>query len=135
MRLSQPALALLPALFIVPALAAEGPELRSDQCGIHTDYDVLVDSGGIWLRHGPHAPHEVVCHDGELSLDGVMVTISTADAARLRQLEAGARQLMPAATALAHEVSGVTFDALDAAFEAITGKSGSCRAEPALGCF
>jgi hypothetical protein len=30
---------------------------------------------------------------------------------------------MPAATALAHEVSGVTFDALDAAFEAITGKS------------
>ncbi|MEI2259958.1 YggN family protein [Stenotrophomonas indicatrix] len=135
MRLSLPALALLPALFIVPALAAEGPELRSDQCGIHTDYDVLVDSGGIWLRHGPQAPHEVVCHDGELSLDGVMVTVSTADAARLRQLEAGARQLMPAATALAHEVSGVTFDALDAAFEAITGKSGSCRAEPALGCF
>ncbi|XFC37270.1 DUF2884 family protein [Stenotrophomonas indicatrix] len=123
MRLRLSALALLPALFIAPALAADGPDLRSDQCGIRTDYDVLVDSGGIWLRHGPQAPHEVVFHDGELSLDGTMVTVSAADAARLRQLEAGARQLMPAATALAHEVSGVTFDALDAAFEAITGKS------------
>ncbi|HDX0920988.1 TPA: DUF2884 family protein [Stenotrophomonas maltophilia] len=123
MHLRLPALALLPALFIAPALAAEGPDLRSDQCGIHTDYDVLVDSGGIWLRHGPQAPHEVVFHDGGLSLDGRMVTVSAADAARLRQMEAGARQLMPAATALAHEVSGVTFDALDAAFEAITGTS------------
>ncbi|HCL43292.1 MAG TPA: hypothetical protein DIC54_03155, partial [Pseudomonas sp.] len=123
MHLRLPALALLPALFIAPALAAEGLDLRSDQCGIHTDYDVLVDSGGIWLRHGRQAPHEVVFHDGELSLDGRMVTVSAADAARLRQMEAGARELMPAATALAHEVSGVTFDALDAAFEAITGKS------------
>lgn len=123
MHLRLPALALLSALFIAPVLAAEGPDLRSDQCGIHTDYDVLVDSGGIWLRHGPQAPHEVVFHDGELSLDGRMVTVSATDAARLRQMEAGARQLMPAATALAHEVSGVTFDALDAAFEAITGKA------------
>ena len=123
MHVRLPALALLATLSAAPALAAEGPELRSDQCGIHTDYDVLVDSGGIWLRHGPQAPHEVVFHDGELSLDGAMVTVSAADAARLRQMEAGARQLMPAVTALAHEVSGVTFDALDAAFEAITGKS------------
>ncbi|WP_313415050.1 DUF2884 family protein [Stenotrophomonas sp.] len=123
MHLRLPALALLAMLSTAPALAAEGPDLRSDQCGIHTDYDVLVDSGGIWLRHGPQAPHEVVFHDGELSLDGAMVTVNAADAARLRQMEAGARQLMPAATALAHEVSGVTFDALDAAFEAITGKA------------
>ena len=88
MHLRLNALALLAALFIPPALAAEGPDLRSDQCGIHTDYDVLVDSGGIWLRHGPQAPHEVVFHDGELSLDGTMVTVSAADAARLRQMEA-----------------------------------------------
>ena len=123
MRLSAPALALLAAVVTVPAIAADTPKLRADQCGIHTDYDVLVDSGGIWLRHGPQAPHEVVFHDGVLSLDDTIVPVSEADAARLRQMEAGARQLMPAVTALAHEVSGVTFDALDAAFEAITGKS------------
>ena len=125
MHLRLPALALLPALFIAPALAAEGPDLRSDQCGIHTDYDVLVDSGGIWLRHGPQAPHEVVFHDGELSLDGRMVTVSAADAARLRQMEAGARQLMPAATALAHEVSGLSFDVLDGVYESLTGTANS----------
>ncbi|MBD3742425.1 MAG: DUF2884 family protein [Stenotrophomonas sp.] len=125
MHLRLPALALLPALFIAPALAAEGPDLRSDQCGIHTDYDVLVDSGGIWLRHGPQAPHEVVFHDGELSLDGRMVTVSAADAARLRQMEAGARQLMPAVTALAHEVSGLSFDVLDGVYESLTGTANS----------
>jgi hypothetical protein len=112
MRLSAPALALLAAVVTVPAIAADTPKLRADQCGIHTDYDVLVDSGGIWLRHGPQAPHEVVFHDGVLSLDDTIVPVSEADAAR-RQMEAGARQLMPAATALAHEVSGLSFDVLD----------------------
>lgn len=125
MHLRLPALALLPALFIAPALAAEGPDLRSDQCGIHTDYDVLVDSGGIWLRHGPQAPHEVVFHDGVLSLDDTIVPVSEADAARLRQMEAGAPQLMPAATALAHEVSGLSFDVLDGVYESLTGTANS----------
>lgn len=115
-------LTLLACLAAAPVMAGDGPALSADQCGMHTDYDVLVDSGGVWLRHGPQAPHEVVFHDGVLSLDNTVVPVSEADAARLRQMEAGARQLMPAATALAHEVSGVTFDALDAAFEAITGK-------------
>ena len=76
MRLSAPALALLAAVVTVPAIAADTPKLRADQCGIHTDYDVLVDSGGIWLRHGPQAPHEVVFHDGVLSLDDTVVPVS-----------------------------------------------------------
>ncbi|QBL39157.1 DUF2884 family protein [Stenotrophomonas sp. ASS1] len=125
MRLSAPALALLAAVVTVPAIAADTPKLRADQCGIHTDYDVLVDSGGIWLRHGPQAPHEVVFHDGVLSLDDTVVPVSEADAARLRQMEAGARQLMPAATALAHEVSGLSFDVLDGVYESLTGTANS----------
>ncbi|WP_329810678.1 DUF2884 family protein [Stenotrophomonas sp. SMYL8] len=86
---------------------------------------MLVDSGGIWLRHGPQAPHEVVFHDGVLSLDDTIVPVSEADAARLRQMEAGARQLMPAATALAHEVSGLSFDVLDGVYESLTGTANS----------
>lgn len=125
MRLSAPALALLAAVVTVPAIAADTPKLRADQCGIHTDYDVLVDSGGIWLRHGPQAPHEVVFHDGVLSLDDTVVPVSEADAARLRQMEAGARQLMPAATALAHEVSGLSFEVLDGVYESLTGTANS----------
>jgi len=57
MDLRLPALAVLSALCIMPAQAADAPKLHADQCGIRTDYDVLVDSGGIWLRHGPQAPH------------------------------------------------------------------------------
>lgn len=125
MDLRLPTLALLSALLLAPAQAADAPKLRADQCGIRTDYDVLVDSGGIWLRHGPQAPHEVVFHDGVLSLDDTIVPVSAADAARLRQLEAGARQLMPAATALAHEVSGLSFDVLDGVYESLTGAANS----------
>jgi len=101
------------------------PALRADQCGITTAYDVLVDSGGIWLRHGPQAPHEVFFHDGELSLDGKVVVVSEADAARLRTLESGARQLMPAATALAREAVELSFDALDGVYEIMTGTTDS----------
>ena len=125
MDLRLPTLALLSALLLAPAQAADAPKLRADQCGIRTDYDVLVDSGGIWLRHGPQAPHEVVFHDGVLSLDDTIVPVSAADAARLRQLEAGARQLMPAATALAQEVSGLSFDVLDGVYESLTGTANS----------
>ncbi|PTA72055.1 MULTISPECIES: DUF2884 family protein [unclassified Stenotrophomonas] len=125
MDLRLPTLALLSALLLAPAQAADAPKLHADQCGIRTDYDVLVDSGGIWLRHGPQAPHEVVFHDGVLSLDDTIVPVSAADAARLRQLEAGARQLMPAATALAQEVSGLSFDVLDGVYESLTGTANS----------
>jgi len=125
MRLPLPPVALLACLATAPAMAADAPKLRSDQCGMRTDYDVLVDSGGIWLRHGPQAPHEVVFHDGVLSLDDTVVPVSEADAARLRQMEAGARQLMPAATALAHEVSGLSFDVLDGVYESLTGTANS----------
>ncbi|HEL7628989.1 TPA: DUF2884 family protein [Stenotrophomonas maltophilia] len=125
MDLRLPALAVLSALCIMPAQAADAPKLHADQCGIRTDYDVLVDSGGIWLRHGPQAPHEVVFHDGVLSLDDTIVPVSDADAARLRQLEAGARRLMPAATALARDVSQLSFDALDGVYESLTGTANS----------
>ncbi|WMJ71285.1 DUF2884 family protein [Stenotrophomonas sp. 24(2023)] len=125
MPLRLTALGLLLATAIAPARAAEAPTLRSDACGIRTDYDVLVDSGGIWLRHGPQAPHEVAFHDGVLSLDGTIVPVSDADAVRLRQLEAGGRQLMPAATALAHEVSGMTFEVFNGVYEMLTGTANS----------
>lgn len=113
--------------FALPATAEPKPgrELRSDQCGITTPYDVLVDSGGVWLRHGVQAPHEVVFHDGELSLDGKMVAVTDADAATLRRMEASARRLMPAVARLAGEVVSLTFDALDGVVEVMTGSQNS----------
>lgn len=120
---------LIALCLVLPALTAQAkdptPSLRADQCGITTPYDVLVDSGGVWLRHGPQSPREVFFHDGELSLDGRVVAVSDADAARLRSMEAGARQLMPAATALAREAVDLSFDALDGVYEIMTGTANS----------
>lgn len=61
-------LALAAALLALPALAAQAgtmksPTLSSTQCGVSTDYDVLVDGGGIWLRQHDATPREIVFHD------------------------------------------------------------------------
>lgn len=120
-------LALAAVLFALPLAAAAGtvksPTLSSTQCGVSTDYDVLVDGGGIWLRNAEASPREIVFHDGQLSIDGRMQTVSDDDAQRLRVLEAGVRQLMPAVTGLANESVGIAFDALDATYTALTGNA------------
>ncbi len=110
--------ALAAALLVLPALAAQAgtmksPTLSSTQCGVSTDYDVLVDGGGIWLRQHDATPREIVFHDGQLSIDGRMQAVSAEDAQRLRVLEAGVRQLMPAVTGIANESVGISFDVLD----------------------
>lgn len=121
--------ALATLLLLLPvaghAATVNTPSLSADQCGVETDYDVLVDGGGIWLRRDTQALREIVFHDGELSIDGRMQPVSAADAQRLRALENGVRQLMPAVTGIATESVGITFDALDAVYETLTGDANS----------
>ena len=107
------------------AATVKPPELSADQCGVSTDYNVLVDGGGIWLRRDALPMREIVFHDGQLSIDNRMQTVSAADAQRLRALETGVRQLMPAVTGIATESVGITFDTLDAVYEALTGDANS----------
>lgn len=123
-------LSLTAALALLLPLAAYGgnvksPRLSSDQCGVDTDYDVLVDGGGIWLRRDTSTLREIVFHDGQLSIDGRMQPVSDADAQRLRALETGVRQLMPAVTGIANESVGISFDVLDAVYEGLTGHANS----------
>ncbi|MGB3393673.1 MAG: DUF2884 family protein [Stenotrophomonas sp.] len=120
-------LLLAAALLALPPLAAradtlKSPELSSTQCGVSTDYDVLVDGGGIWLRQHDASPREIVFHDGQLSIDGRMQVVSEDDAQRLRVLETGVRQLMPAVTGIANESVGISFDVLDVVYGSMTGK-------------
>ena len=109
----------------VRAGTVKAPELSADQCGVSTDYNVLIDGGGIWLRRDTLPMREIVFHDGQLSIDNRMQTVSPADAQRLRALEHGVRQLMPAVTGIADESVGITFDTLDAVYEALTGDANS----------
>ena len=126
MRLSSIAASLA---LLLPLAAQAGtvkaPELSADQCGVSTDYNVLVDGGGIWLRRDTLPMREIVFHDGQLSIDNRMQTVSAADAQRLRDLENGVRQLMPAVTGIAKESVGISFDTLDAVYEALTGDANS----------
>lgn len=100
-------------------------ELSAGQCGVSTDYDVLADRGGIWLRQRDSNPREIFFHDGMLSIDGRTQAISAADAQRLRALESGVQQLMPAVAGMAREVVAISFEALDAAYEVLTGDANS----------
>ncbi|WP_057632061.1 DUF2884 family protein [Stenotrophomonas humi] len=110
---------------VVHAGPARTPDLSADQCGVSTDYNVLVDGGGIWLRRDVLPMREIVFHDGQLSIDDQMQTVSAADAQRLRALEDGVRQLMPAVTGIANESVGISFDTLDSVYEGLTGNANS----------
>lgn len=106
------------------AAAAEkgaGLQLNSRQCGVSTPYNVLVDSGGIWLRQHDQVPAEIFFHDGELNIDRQPIPVSAADAQRLRQLEWGTRQLVPAVAGVAGGAVDIAFDAFGATVEILSG--------------
>ncbi|HRP72813.1 MAG TPA: DUF2884 family protein [Luteimonas sp.] len=124
----------LACLVALPAAAfadsgddASRPQLSSQQCGLTTDYNVLVDGGGVWLYRGEGAPTEIFFHDGELSIDHKVQAVSDADARRLRRLEAESRVLMPQVAGLAREAVDITFDSLEGVVEALTGSKRKAR--------
>ncbi|MEQ4576816.1 MAG: DUF2884 family protein [Gammaproteobacteria bacterium] len=122
---------LLPLLLAVPLSVQAGesrPQLSSRQCGFSTSYDVLADTGGIWLHRKQGEPQEIFFHDGRLSVDQQVRQVSEADAQRLRQLEAGARALMPAVADIARETVDIVFDAFAGVVEAMTGSKRKARA-------
>lgn len=122
--------ALLLSLCVASAAAAgevHAPKLSSQQCGVSTPYNVLVDTGGIWLRQPGAVPAEIFFHKGELNIDRQPVAVSAADAQRLRQLESGTRQLVPAVAGVAGDVVDITFDAFAATVEIMSGSRGKAR--------
>ncbi|WP_386361470.1 DUF2884 family protein [Xanthomonas campestris] len=129
-RAMRPSVFLLPLLWLV-ACAAQAdtptPQLSAQQCGISTSYDVLADTGGIWLRRKQGAPREIFFHGGELNVDHRPQPVSDADAQRLRALEHGTRALMPAVTAIARSVVDLSFDALGGVVQMLTGSARQAR--------
>lgn len=104
---------------------------RSDavsmQCHLSTPYNVLVDTGGVWLYRHSGVPREIVFHDGTLSVDREVRTVGEDDARRLRALEAGARAVMPDVAGLGRESTDLAFDALAGVVEALTGSRRQVR--------
>ncbi|WP_019304548.1 DUF2884 family protein [Xanthomonas oryzae] len=96
-------------------------QVSSRQCGLGTSFNVLADSGGIWLYRDNGVPREVFFHAGELSIDHQVQPIGAADRERLRQMEEETRLLMPHVSGLAHEVIDLSYDALGGVVEILTG--------------
>ncbi|SBV52557.1 hypothetical protein XBLMG947_3353 [Xanthomonas bromi] len=117
-------LAPLLLLLVCAAHAETGtPQLSAQQCDVSTPYDVLADSGGIWLRRKQGVPREIFFHGGELNVDRQPQPVSAADAQRLRELEQRTRALMPAVTSIAQSVVDITFDALTGVVHVLSGSA------------
>lgn len=112
----------------VSAQASDDPSsLSAGRCAVSTPYNVLVDTGGVWLYRAQGRPREIFFHDGTLSVDRAVQTVSAADAQRLRQLETGARALMPEAAEVARQSAALAFDALSGVVESMTGSARQVR--------
>lgn len=108
------------------AAAADGrgkhhPDVSSRQCGLATPFNVLADSGGIWLYRESGVPREIFFHGGRLSIDQRVQQVSDADAQRLWDMEREARVLMPQVAGIAHDVVDISYDALGGVIEVMTG--------------
>ena len=118
------------ALCLLPLLAEASPgqpKPSPSQCGLSTDYNVLVDGGGVWLYRERGLPREIRIHGGGPSIDGQVQAVSAADALRLRELEAQAREMMPQVAGLAREAVDLGFDALAAVVDGLGGSRRKAR--------
>ncbi len=104
------------------------PQVSSRQCGLSTPFNVLADTGGIWLtRSDGEGPREIFFHAGELSVDRQVQQIGDADAQRLLEMERETRALMPQVADLSHEVVDLSYDVLGSVVEMLTGSAGNAR--------
>lgn len=124
MRLPITTLALATGLALGLPAHAHGLHMDSDQCRVGTDYDVLVQPGGIRFERNDGKPAQVFMHDGALRIDGRDVAVSAADAARLREYEGQVRSLLP-------EVASIARDGVDIGFDALTTVVASFAEDPA----
>ena len=103
------------------------PQVSSRQCGLSTPFNVLADTGGIWLTRDGEEPREIFFHAGELSVDHQVQQIGAADAQRLLEMERETRALMPQVADLSHEVVELSYDVLGTVVEVLTGSTGNAR--------
>lgn len=100
------------AMLVAAQAAAHDLHVGNQQCGYASSYDVQVTPTGLdFSRQGSHPAH-VFMHDGTLRVDGKAVTVTSADAARLRAYEGGMRALLPQMAGIANDAIGMAFDAL-----------------------
>jgi hypothetical protein len=114
MRIRSITLACLVALAAAAPAIAHDIHFDTDTCGANyqTAFDVAVAENGIDFSRNDGHPQQVFMHDGHLRVDGHMVTVSDADAGRLRDYERQVRALVPEVAAIAREGIDIGFSAM-----------------------
>jgi hypothetical protein len=98
-------------------LAAAGTACATDhhehhQCNYDSDYDVQVRQDGILFTRAGDQTMDVFMHDGQLRLDGRVVTLSGEDATRVREYEQQVRDLVPVIASIARDGVDIGYTAL-----------------------
>lgn len=114
MRVKLTALALAAGLSFGTAAQAHEMHLNSGTCGYVTDYDVRVNSNGVFFDSNEVKPSSVYMQDGKLVVDGKSIPVNDADAQRLRDYESSVRKAMPEIAAITREGVDIGFTALRA---------------------
>lgn len=107
------------------ALAAGSAQAHDAHRSVHTDCDIdsrfslSIDHGGYVFSQSSAQPSRVTLDSGELIVDGREAELSSADQARVRELESELDLLIPQARKVATEAIGIAFDALDEVAKAL----------------
>ncbi|WP_158543472.1 DUF2884 family protein [Dyella solisilvae] len=112
MRNTFVALALMAGMAGAGAVQAGSIDVHDVSCGFSSDYDVRVAPDGIDFRRESGHPGEIFMHEGRLRVDGHDLTVSAADAGRLRDYEAQVRGLLPEVAAIAREGLNIGYAAM-----------------------
>jgi hypothetical protein len=113
MRKTLPLFAFVIGCTLATLAQAHGLHIDKGHCGFNTPYDVTVDARGIAFDRSDGNPASVFMHAGQLQVDGRDVSVSRADADRLRDYEKQVRALMP-------ELAGIAREGVDIGFSAMT---------------
>ena len=99
-------------------------DLQGADCGLHSDYSMVVKPDSLVFTRKDGAPAEVVIARGTLAVDGRMIELGPADRERVLGIEHGVRDLLP-------QIRGIVHDAVQIAFDAVTEVSAAFAKDPA----
>ncbi|TBR36800.1 MULTISPECIES: DUF2884 family protein [Dyella] len=112
MRMKLTVLALAAGLSFGATAQAKDVHINDGTCGYTTNYDVRVNSNGVFFDNKDAKPASVYMHDGKLVVDGKSIAVTDDDAQRLRNYENGVRQMLPEVTVIAREGVDIGFTAM-----------------------
>lgn len=120
------------AVALACGFAAAPAVAGTSMCEVRSDYSVHIADDGVTFHRDAGTPTSVRLTGGRLLVDGREQVLSDDDRARLRQIEAGVRAVVPAVREIGIEAAQIAADAVlqvAIAFSAGDGEAARARAE------